>query len=157
MGLHAAAALFHHFVRHHDVLRRMLAAVADWAVLDRHVPCLRARPPFARCAGSIPRLVRPKYGYPPDKQEQATKTVLEQAELLSDRWSVGSRNCESFRAAPEVRVTVRDSVVASDRFQTIVDGDVRGRLCKASPRQSLASSRCRGGLAYLPLGNHGDQ
>jgi type I restriction enzyme, R subunit len=27
-----------------------------------------------------------KYGYPPDKQEKATKTVLEQAELLSEGW-----------------------------------------------------------------------
>jgi type I restriction enzyme R subunit len=29
----------------------------------------------------IRRLLR-KYGYPPDKQEKATQTVLEQAELL---------------------------------------------------------------------------
>jgi len=27
-----------------------------------------------------------KYGYPPDKQEQATKTVLEQAEVLCKDW-----------------------------------------------------------------------
>lgn len=27
-----------------------------------------------------------KYGYPPEKQEKATKTVLEQAELLSELW-----------------------------------------------------------------------
>lgn len=27
-----------------------------------------------------------KYGYPPDKQEKATRTVLEQAELLSKEW-----------------------------------------------------------------------
>jgi len=29
-----------------------------------------------------------KYGYPPDKQEKATQTVLEQAELLSGEWAV---------------------------------------------------------------------
>lgn len=29
-----------------------------------------------------------KYGYPPDKQEAATNTVLQQAELLSDFWTV---------------------------------------------------------------------
>jgi type I restriction enzyme R subunit len=29
-----------------------------------------------------------KYGYPPDKQEKATQTVLEQAELLSAAWAV---------------------------------------------------------------------
>ena len=27
-----------------------------------------------------------KYGYPPDKQEKATLTVLEQAELLGYEW-----------------------------------------------------------------------
>ncbi|MBN8478040.1 MAG: type I restriction endonuclease subunit R [Burkholderiales bacterium] len=30
-----------------------------------------------------------KYGYPPDKQEKATQTVLEQAALLSQDWAVG--------------------------------------------------------------------
>ncbi len=29
-----------------------------------------------------------KYGYPPDKQERATQTVLEQAEVLSEGWAV---------------------------------------------------------------------
>ena len=29
-----------------------------------------------------------KYGYPPDKQEQATRTVLEQAAVLSEAWAV---------------------------------------------------------------------
>ncbi|MBU4203903.1 MAG: DUF3387 domain-containing protein, partial [Acidobacteria bacterium] len=27
-----------------------------------------------------------KYGYPPDKQEKATQTVLEQAEVLCQEW-----------------------------------------------------------------------
>jgi type I restriction enzyme R subunit len=27
-----------------------------------------------------------KYGYPPDKQENATQTVLEQAELIAKDW-----------------------------------------------------------------------
>lgn len=30
-----------------------------------------------------------KHGYPPDKQEKATQTVLEQAELLSENWAKG--------------------------------------------------------------------
>jgi hypothetical protein len=34
----------------------------------------------------VKRILR-KYGYPPDKQEQATKTVLEQAELLCAEWA----------------------------------------------------------------------
>lgn len=28
-----------------------------------------------------------RHGYPPDKQEKATRTVLEQAELLSAEWA----------------------------------------------------------------------
>jgi type I restriction enzyme R subunit len=36
----------------------------------------------------VKRILR-KYGYPPDKQEQATKIVLEQAEVLSEMWVVG--------------------------------------------------------------------
>ena len=33
----------------------------------------------------VKRILR-KYGYPPDKQEKATQTVLEQAEVLSEEW-----------------------------------------------------------------------
>jgi type I restriction enzyme R subunit len=35
----------------------------------------------AKLRSMVKRILR-KYGYPPDKQEQATQTVLEQAELL---------------------------------------------------------------------------
>jgi len=34
----------------------------------------------------VKRVLR-KYGYPPDKREEATRTVLEQAELLAVDWS----------------------------------------------------------------------
>ena len=34
----------------------------------------------------VKRILR-KHGYPPDKQEQATRTVLEQAEVLSEGWA----------------------------------------------------------------------
>jgi type I restriction enzyme, R subunit len=34
----------------------------------------------------VKRILR-KYGYPPDKQERATQTVLEQAEVLSELWA----------------------------------------------------------------------
>lgn len=34
----------------------------------------------------VKRVLR-KYGYPPDKQEKATDTVLEQAEVLSEQWA----------------------------------------------------------------------
>ena len=36
----------------------------------------------------VKRILR-KHGYPPDKQEKATRTVLEQAEQLSGDWAVG--------------------------------------------------------------------
>jgi type I restriction enzyme R subunit len=35
----------------------------------------------------VKRVLR-KYGYPPDKQEKATDTVLEQAAVLSAEWAV---------------------------------------------------------------------
>jgi type I restriction enzyme R subunit len=34
----------------------------------------------------VKRILR-KYGYPPDKQDKATRTVLEQAEVLSTNWA----------------------------------------------------------------------
>jgi type I restriction enzyme R subunit len=34
----------------------------------------------------VKRILR-KYGYPPDKQEKATRTVLEQAELIAADWA----------------------------------------------------------------------
>ncbi len=34
----------------------------------------------------VKRILR-KYGYPPDMQEKATQTVLEQAEVLSEAWA----------------------------------------------------------------------
>jgi type I restriction enzyme, R subunit len=34
----------------------------------------------------VKRILR-KHGYPPDKQERATATVLEQAALLSEQWA----------------------------------------------------------------------
>jgi type I restriction enzyme, R subunit len=37
----------------------------------------------------VKRLLR-KYGYPPDKQEKATLTILEQAEVLSQEWAVAA-------------------------------------------------------------------
>jgi type I restriction enzyme R subunit len=50
----------------------------DWTVRDS------AR---AKIRVIVKRILR-KYGYPPDKQEKATKTVLEQAEVLCEDWAV---------------------------------------------------------------------
>ena len=40
----------------------------------------------ARLRVRVKRILR-KHGYPPDKQEKATQTVLEQAELLGAEWA----------------------------------------------------------------------
>jgi len=37
----------------------------------------------------VKRILR-KHGYPPDKQEKATQTVLEQAEVLSQEWAAAA-------------------------------------------------------------------
>ena len=65
------------------IARELVAAVRknltiDWTVRENVRAHLRAL---------VKRILR-RYGYPPDKQEQATKTVLEQAALLSEEWAV---------------------------------------------------------------------
>jgi type I restriction enzyme R subunit len=57
-----------------DVVRRNVSI--DWMVKESARAKLRV---------IVKRILR-KYGYPPDKQEAATNTVLQQAELLSDYW-----------------------------------------------------------------------
>ena len=49
----------------------------DWAVKES----VRAR-----LRTVVKRLLR-KYGYPPDKQEKAVQTILEQAEVLCQDWA----------------------------------------------------------------------
>ena len=66
-----------------DIARELVASVRanvsiDWTMRDNVRAHLRV---------IVKRVLR-KHGYPPDKQEKATQTVLEQAELLSGRWAV---------------------------------------------------------------------
>lgn len=51
----------------------------DWTIRENVRASLRV---------IVKRILR-KYGYPPDKQEKATQTVLEQAEVLSEAWAEG--------------------------------------------------------------------
>ncbi|MBI5117933.1 type I restriction endonuclease subunit R [Candidatus Poribacteria bacterium] len=65
------------------IARELVAAVRsnvtiDWTVRENVRAQLRV---------IVKRILR-KYGYPPDKQEKATQTVLEQAEVLSQEWAV---------------------------------------------------------------------
>jgi type I restriction enzyme R subunit len=54
------------------------SATIDWTLKDSVQAEMRVK---------VKRILR-KYGYPPDKQEQAVKTVIEQAELFADTWTV---------------------------------------------------------------------
>jgi type I restriction enzyme R subunit len=56
------------------VVRR--SVTIDWAVRENARAGIRVM---------VKRILR-KYGYPPDKQEKATRTVLEQAEVLCKEW-----------------------------------------------------------------------
>jgi type I restriction enzyme R subunit len=63
------------------IARELVATVRknvtiDWTLRDNVRAQLRVY---------VKRILR-KYGYPPDKQEKATQTVLEQAEALSEAW-----------------------------------------------------------------------
>ena len=49
----------------------------DWTIREDVRAFLRAR---------VKRILR-NHGYPPDKREKATQTVLEQAELISESWA----------------------------------------------------------------------
>ena len=65
-----------------DIARELVASVRanmtiDWTVRENVRAQLRVL---------VKRILR-KHGYPPDKQEKATQTVLEQAEVLSEAWA----------------------------------------------------------------------
>jgi type I restriction enzyme, R subunit len=64
------------------IARELVAAVRnsnmiDWTLRENVRAQLRVL---------VKRILR-KHGYPPDKQERATQTVLEQAALLSAEWA----------------------------------------------------------------------
>jgi type I restriction enzyme R subunit len=65
------------------IARELVAAVRsnvtiDWTIRENVRANLRV---------IVKRILR-KHGYPPDKEEKATLTVLEQAEVLSEGWAV---------------------------------------------------------------------
>ena len=79
-----------------DIARELVETVRgnvtiDWAVRENVRAHLRRL---------VKRVLR-KHGYPPDKQEAATRTVLEQAEALSDR--LGSVTVDLARPVPGAR------------------------------------------------------
>ena len=67
------------------IARELVASIRnsvaiDWTMRDNVQAQMRVR---------VKKILR-KYGYPPDKQQRATDTVLEQAKLLCKDWSVKS-------------------------------------------------------------------
>jgi type I restriction enzyme, R subunit len=67
----------------HAIARELVEAIRrnitiDWTVRESVRAKMRVL---------VKRILR-KHGYPPDKREQATQIVLEQAELLSETWAV---------------------------------------------------------------------
>jgi len=64
-----------------ELVRTVRANVTiDWTVRENVRAHLRVL---------VKRLVR-KHGYPPDKQEKASRLVLEQAEVLSEGWAIAA-------------------------------------------------------------------
>lgn len=74
LGDETLKAIAHELV---EAVRR--SVTIDWAVREN------AR---AKIRVIVKRILR-RYGYPPDKQEKATQTVLEQAEVLCREWAEG--------------------------------------------------------------------
>jgi type I restriction enzyme, R subunit len=65
-----------------DIARELVAKVRGSVTLDWTV----REDVRARLRVLVKQILR-RHGYPPDKQEKATQTVLEQAALLSDEWA----------------------------------------------------------------------
>ena len=65
-----------------DIARQLVKTVQNNVTIDR---TLRENIRENLCR-LVRRIVR-KHGYPPDKQDKATQTVLEQAEVLSEGWA----------------------------------------------------------------------
>jgi len=63
----------------HELLTNLKKSVSiDW---------VQREPARARIRVLVKRILR-KYGYPQDLQDAAVQTVLQQAEVLSERWAV---------------------------------------------------------------------
>ena len=70
-----------------DATRRGIAhELVDTGRRDVTIDWTRRKSVRAKLRAMVRRILR-KHGYPPDKQEKATVTVLEQAEVLSEGWA----------------------------------------------------------------------
>jgi len=69
-----------------DVLRKIAQELVDTVRRNTAIDWTVKESVRARLRTMVKRILR-KYGYPPDKQEKATATVLEQAEVLCKDWA----------------------------------------------------------------------
>lgn len=69
-----------------DTLKRIALELLDTVRKNTSIDWTVKENVRAKLRVMVKRILR-KYGYPPDKQEKATQTVLQQAELLSKEWA----------------------------------------------------------------------
>jgi type I restriction enzyme, R subunit len=69
-----------------EALRAIAREVADKIRNNVSIDWTMKESVRAKLRVLVKRVLR-NHGYPPDKQEKATKTVLEQAELIAPRWA----------------------------------------------------------------------
>ena len=65
-----------------DIARELVKSVHENATIDWTMK----ENVRAKLRVMVRRILR-RYGYPPDKQEKATQTVLEQAEVIAKDWA----------------------------------------------------------------------
>jgi type I restriction enzyme R subunit len=70
-----------------DTLKKIARELVDTVRRNVTIDWTAKESVRAKLRTMVKRILR-KYGYPPDKQEKATQTVLEQAELLCKDWAV---------------------------------------------------------------------
>jgi type I restriction enzyme R subunit len=86
--LDSNGSLSNHVVRvmGDETLRTIARELVDTVRRNTTVDWTTKETVRARLRVLVKRILR-KYGYPPDKQEKAIQTVLEQAELFGDEWA----------------------------------------------------------------------
>ena len=96
LGLNEDELAFYDALEVNDSAVQVLGDTSLRAIAKEHVENVRKNTTIdwtqrenvqAKLRVIVKRILK-KYGYPPDKQEKATQTVLEQAEVLSEGWAV---------------------------------------------------------------------
>ena len=79
-----------------DIARELVETVRNNLTID----WTRRENVRANLRRLVKRVLR-KHDYPPDNQESATRTVLEQAEMLSAGWATGGRRVGDVHRPPD--------------------------------------------------------